>query len=42
MINQIIDTFINTDKSVWAKYLVLKILIKYILFNNYSELHFLC
>lgn len=40
MINQIIDTSINTDKSVWAKYLVLKILIKYILFNNYSELHF--
>lgn len=38
MIDQIIDAFINTDKSIWAKYLVLEILlIKYILFNHYSE-----
>lgn len=37
MINQIIDTLIHTDKSIWAKYLVLKIIIKYILFNHYSE-----
>lgn len=40
MINQIIDTFINTDTSIWAKYLVLKLFIKYILFNHYSQLHF--
>lgn len=37
MINQIIDAFINADKSIWAKYLVLKILIKYILLNHYRE-----
>lgn len=30
MINQIIDIFSNADKSIWTKYLVLKILIKYI------------
>lgn len=33
---QIIDAFNNIDKSIRAKYLVLKILIKYILFNHYS------
>lgn len=35
MINQIIDTFINIEKS-WAKYVVLKIF-KYFLFHHYSE-----
>lgn len=33
---QIIDAFNNIDKSIQAKYLVLKIFIKYILFNHYS------
>lgn len=37
MINQIIDTLIHTDTLIWAKYLVPKIIIKYILFNHSSE-----